>query len=261
MSFRIAVAGKGGVGKTTISAMLVRALHERTGKVIMAVDADPNSNLGDKLGVRPERTIGELREEMLKKADSLPAGQSKQEYVEYQMRLATVEGDGFDLLSMGRPEGPGCYCYINNILRTFLDSATDDYDYVVIDNEAGMEHLSRRTTKKMDVLLVVSDPTKTGIETASRLISLAKEMQIEIGCVAIAMNGVRGVPPPAVDEIAGAMTTCRMFDVPFSDDLMNLNAEGRSLFELGESDHAYKAVDAMIGSLLQGWILAAHPST
>jgi len=137
MSFRIAVVGKGGVGKTTISALLVRALHERTGKVVMAVDADPNSNLGEKLGVMPERTIGDLREKMLKSADDLPAGQSKQEYVEYQMRLATVEGDGFDLLSMGRPEGPGCYCYINNIMRTFLDEAMDDYDFVVIDNEAG----------------------------------------------------------------------------------------------------------------------------
>jgi len=141
MSGRIAIAGKGGVGKSTIAALLVRALHERTGKIIMAVDADPNSNLGEKLGIKVERTIGDIREDIMKRADDIPVGQSKQEYVRYQMRLALVEGEGFDLLSMGRPEGRGCYCYINNILRTFLDLAMDDYEYVVIDNEAGMEHL------------------------------------------------------------------------------------------------------------------------
>jgi CO dehydrogenase maturation factor len=249
MSFRIAVAGKGGVGKTTISALLVRALHERTGKVIMAVDADPNSNLGEKLGIRPVRTIGDLREEMLRNADNLPAGQSKQEYVEYQMRLATVEGEGFDLLSMGRPEGPGCYCYINNILRTFLDEAMDDYDLVVIDNEAGMEHLSRRTTKSMDVLIVVSDPTNTGMNTAERLVSLAKEMKIEVGCLALVVNGVRGVTPPSVEEIAKSITPCRRFNVPFSEDLMNLNAEGRALTELGDWDESYRAVKAMVAEL------------
>ncbi|MDD1769703.1 MAG: AAA family ATPase [Methanomassiliicoccales archaeon] len=250
MSFRIAVAGKGGVGKTTISALLVRALNERTGKVIMAVDADPNSNLGEKLGVRPELTVGDLREEMLRNADNLPVGQSKQEYVEYQMRLATVEGEGFDLLSMGRPEGPGCYCYINNILRTFLDEAMDDYDFVVIDNEAGMEHLSRRTTKSMDILMAVSDPTKTGMETVARLVSLAKEMGIDIGCLALVMNGVKGQPVPAVEQMAEGMLPCRTFAVPFSEDLMNLNAEGRSLLELGENDHAYKAVKTMLDDLV-----------
>ncbi len=250
MSFRIAVAGKGGVGKTTIAALTVLALHERTGKVVMAVDADPNSNLGEKLGIRPVRTIGDMREEMLKNADSLPPGQSKQEYVEYQMRLATVEENGFDLLSMGRPEGPGCYCYVNNIMRTFLDQAMDDYDYVVIDNEAGMEHLSRRTTKSMDVLMVVSDATKTGMETASRLVSLAKEMKIEVGCLALTMNGVKGAPPSAVEEIANSMLPCMTFEVPFSDDLMNLNAEGRPLTELGADDHAFKAIRAMVEQLV-----------
>ncbi len=246
MSLRIAVAGKGGVGKTTISALLVRALHERSGKLIMAVDADPNSNLGDKLGVRPEHTIGELREDLLARADQIPPGQSKQEFVRYQMRLATVEGDGFDLLSMGRPEGQGCYCYINNILRTFLDIAMDDYDYVVIDNEAGMEHLSRRTTKAMDVLVLVSDPTKTGIETAGRLATLAKEMRLEIGCLVLVMNGVRGQPSAAISEAAGELLSCQSFTVPYSEDLLDLNAEGRTLFELSEDDHAYKAVNAML---------------
>ena len=132
----------------------------------MAIDADPNSNLGDKLGMPVEHTIGELREDLLRKAEELSAGVSKHELVRYQMEMAKVEGSNFDLLTMGRPEGRGCYCYINNILRTFIDEAMNSYDYAVIDNEAGMEHLSRRTTKRMDVLIVVSDNTKLGVETA-----------------------------------------------------------------------------------------------
>jgi len=250
MSFRIAIAGKGGVGKSTISALLVRALRERTGKVIMAVDADPNSNLGEKLGVKVERTIGELREELLRHADSLPAGQSKQEYVEYQMRLALVEGEGFDLLSMGRPEGQGCYCYINNILRTFLDLAMDSYDYVVIDNEAGMEHLSRRTARSMDVLLLVSDPTKVGLETAARLLDLAREMELEVKKTALIINGTRTVTHPAVQEALESLQVDLVAHVPFSEEVLNFSLEGMSVWELSESDHAYKAVRMALDHLL-----------
>ncbi|HUL40124.1 MAG TPA: AAA family ATPase [Methanomassiliicoccales archaeon] len=250
MTFRIAVAGKGGVGKSTLAAMLVRALHESTGKVVMAVDADPNSNLGEKLGLRPERTIGELREELLKNADSLPPGQSKQEYVEYQMHLATVEGKGFDLLSMGRPEGPGCYCYINNILRTFLDLAMDRYDYVVIDNEAGMEHLSRRTTRSMDLLLLVTDPTKVGMETASRLIALVKEMGLEVKKKMLVINGLRSsVHSMAVVE-AGKMEVDKVVHIPFSDDVLNFSMEGLAIWELSAADHAYRALVAAMEEML-----------
>jgi CO dehydrogenase maturation factor len=246
MSRRIAVVGKGGVGKTTISAMLVRALHERSGKLIMVVDADPNSNLGEKLGVRIERTIGDLREEMLRNAGEIPPGQSKQEYVEYQMRLATVEGDGFDLLSMGRPEGRGCYCYINNILRTFLDEAMDDYDYVVIDNEAGMEHLSRRTTRSMDLLLLVTDPTKVGVETAAKLFSLAKKMEIGIGTSLLVINGVRKQLHPSVVAEIDKIPCDSIIEVPYSDEVLNFATEGRSVWELSPADHAYRAMGAVI---------------
>ena len=250
MSRRMAVAGKGGVGKSTISAMLVRALHERTGKVVMAVDADPNSNLGEKLGVKVERTIGHLREELLRHADSLPPGQSKQEYVQYQMRLALVEGEGFDLLSMGRPEGQGCYCYINNILRTFLDLAMDSYDFVVIDNEAGMEHLSRRTTRGMDVLLLVSDPTKVGIETAARLLALAQEMELDVRRSVLIINGMRAVPHPAVQEALESFPADAVLHVPFSEEVLNFSLEGMSVWELSESDHAYRALKESLDQLL-----------
>jgi CO dehydrogenase maturation factor len=245
MSYRIAVAGKGGVGKTTVSALLIMALHERTGKVVMAVDADPNSNLGEKLGIRVERTIGELREDLLRNVDSLPPGQSKQEYIEYQMRLATVEGEGFDLLSMGRPEGPGCYCYINNILRTFLDLAMDRYDYVVIDNEAGMEHLSRRTTMKMDVLAIVTDYTRVGMETAGRLLELAREMKVSIGSTALVVNMMPEADNPLLEHLIGESRFDEVVRIPRSEEVARRAVEDGSLSDLPISDPAYQAVQRL----------------
>ena len=174
MSYVIALSpARGGVGKSTLSALLVRSLSELTGEIVLAVDADPNANLGDKLGVKVERTIGQLREDLLKQADDLPAGMSKQDAVMYHLRLAMVEGEKFDLVTMGRQEGRGCYCYINNLLRTFLDGIMDDYRYVVIDNEAGMEHLSRRTCQKMVMLVIVPTPPSWASPTARRILELA----------------------------------------------------------------------------------------
>lgn len=245
MSYRIAVAGKGGVGKTTVSALLIMALHERTGKVVMAVDADPNSNLGEKLGIRVERTIGELREDLLRNVDSPSSGQSKQEYIEYQMRLATVEGEGFDLLSMGRPEGPGCYCYINNILRTFLDLAMDRYDYVVIDNEAGMEHLSRRTTMKMDVLAIVTDYTRVGMDTAGRLLGLAQEMKVSIGSTALVVNMMPEADNPLLEHLIGESRFDEVVRVPRSEEVARRAVEDGSLSDLPISDPAYQAVQRL----------------
>jgi len=187
-AFTIAVAGKGGVGKTTFSALAIRHLHKATGDVVLAVDADPNANLHAKLGVTPGKTIGDIREELLAEADKLPAGVSKQEHVDYQIRLALTEGDGFDLLTMGRQEGPGCYCYVNNILRTFVDSLSEKYQSIVIDNEAGMEHLSRRTTRTSDVLFIVSDASKAALDSAVRIALLAREMKLDIGRTALVRN-------------------------------------------------------------------------
>jgi CO dehydrogenase maturation factor len=245
MSGRIAIAGKGGVGKSTIAALLVRALHERTGKVVMAVDADPNSNLGEKLGVRVERTIGNLREDLLKKADEVPVGQSKQDFVLYQMQLATVEGSSFDLLTMGRPEGPGCYCFINNILRTFIDLAMDKYDHVVIDNEAGMEHLSRRTTKRMDAFLVIADDTKIGAETAVRILKLAKEMGIEAGSTTMVLNKVKGDVHPAVKDIVQASSFGHVVVLPFDQDVERASIEGISVLKLADTNPFYEAIKVL----------------
>jgi len=249
MSGRIAIAGKGGVGKSTIAALLIRALHERTGKVIMAVDADPNSNLGEKLGIKVERTIGDLREDILKKADEVPVGQSKQDFVRYQMQLATVEGNSFDLLTMGRPEGPGCYCFINNILRTFIDLAMEKYDHVVIDNEAGMEHLSRRTTKRMDAFLVISDDTKIGVETTVRIFRLAQEMGIEIRRPTLVLNKVSGDVHEIVRGIVQASPFEHVVVLPYDKDVARSSIEGGSVLKIAEANPFYSKIRALASEL------------
>jgi CO dehydrogenase maturation factor len=245
MSLLVAVAGKGGVGKTTLSALIVRALHREEGKIVLAVDADPNSNLGEKLGATQGRTVGELREELMRMSED-SAGVSKQDIVRYQLQMAKVEGDGFDLISMGRPEGPGCYCYINNMLRLFIDEMSGAYDHVVIDNEAGMEHLSRRTTRRMDVLLLVSDSTPTGVRTARRLKELAEEMRLEVGRVELLVNRAMSLGEGARAE-AEAAGVARIHFVPEDASLSTATAEGGPL--AGMSGPAYEAVLRALAAL------------
>ena len=249
MTFIVAVAGKGGVGKSTLSALLVKTLAERTKTVVMAIDADPNSNLGDKLGMKVEHTIGELREDLLRKAEELSAGVSKHELVRYQMEMAKVEGSNFDLLTMGRPEGRGCYCYINNILRTFIDEAIDSYEYAVIDNEAGMEHLSRRTTKRMDVLLVVSDATKLGIETAKRILALAKGMEIDVGRSILAVNRVQGTVGEAVRLEIEAAGFGSVVYLPYDRKVEELAMTGSPMVQLDQTSQFYRAVKDLANTL------------
>lgn len=190
----VAVSGKGGVGKTTLAALLVRNLVDEGKKPILAVDADSNSNLDLALGVELRGTIGSVREDMAEKTrrGALPVGMAKQDILEMQIEQSLVETPGFDLVSMGRPEGPGCYCAINNMLRVFLDRLNKGYEYVVVDNEAGMEHLSRRTTRGVDVMFIVSDPSVRGVATAMRIRDLARRMEIGVSRFYLVISRVRG---------------------------------------------------------------------
>jgi CO dehydrogenase maturation factor len=248
MPLIVAVAGKGGVGKSTLAALLVREFFKRSGKVVLAVDADPNSNLGEKLGVKIERTIGDLREDLLNRSEELAAGGSKHDAVMYQLRLAMLEGKDFDLVTMGRPEGRGCYCYINNLLRLFLDSIMDDYPYVVIDNEAGMEHLSRRTCQNMDVLLVVSDATKVGLDTAGRILALAREMNLEVRSAVLVINRVKGEVTEAT-KAAIPQGFDRVVYLPYDSKTEELAASGRPLDALEEGNQLREAVSELASSL------------
>jgi len=189
VTFRIAIAGKGGVGKTLIGGVLVRALADRGGPVL-AVDADANANLHEVLDVAPGASVGAIREELKSLGGEVPGGMTKAQFIEYKVETALVEEDGFDLLVMGRPEGPGCYCYANNLLRDLLGRVADRYSHVVIDNEAGMEHLSRRLTGELDLLLIVSDPSLRGVATAQRLAAVPDEVETRVRAKALLVNRV-----------------------------------------------------------------------
>jgi len=188
MAFTIAVAGKGGSGKTTLATLTILHLIRQNKGPILAVDADPNSNLNVGLGMKFEETIADLREEVLTK--EIPSGMSKTEFFDYRLHECLVEGDKVDLLVMGRPEGPGCYCAVNNLLRQYLSRISKQYKYVVMDNEAGMEHLSRRTTDGVDVLLVTSDPTLVSIRSAARIQEIALQIKLKIKDIYLIINRV-----------------------------------------------------------------------
>jgi len=188
MAFTIAVAGKGGSGKTTLATLTILQLIRQNKGPILAVDADPNSNLNVGLGMKFEETIADLREEILTK--EIPSGMSKTEFFDYRLHECLVEGDKVDLLVMGRPEGPGCYCAVNNLLRQYLSRISKQYKYVVMDNEAGMEHLSRRTTDGVDVLLVTSDPTLVSIRSAARIQEIALQIKLKIKDIYLIINRV-----------------------------------------------------------------------
>jgi CO dehydrogenase maturation factor len=238
----IAVSGKGGTGKTTISALMIKHLID-SGKVPLAVDADPNNNLDIKLGAQLERTIGDLREDLLK--DTILSGVSKMDYMDYQMGLALSEGEKFDLIAIGRPEGPGCYCYANNVLRTFLDRLCNRYEYVVMDTEAGLEHLSRRTTNDVDMMFLVALPSVQDVLTAKRIRNLAIDLQLNIKGIGLIVNSVRdGI----LDKVKESIE--RDFDgyykVPYDDEVDELNSLGEPLLGVSKGSIAYRAVGEIL---------------
>ena len=194
MAFTVAVSGKGGSGKTTVSALIIDTLVRRGDGNLLAVDADPASNLHLALGLPLARTVGDIREQALNltRSGSFPQGLSKQGYLEYEVQGLLVEGEKIDLLVMGRPEGQGCYCAANNMLRAILDRLSRSYRYVVIDTEAGMEHLSRRTTRDADYLLLISDPIMRGISSAGVMARMVPELQIRVERIGFALNRVPG---------------------------------------------------------------------
>jgi CO dehydrogenase maturation factor len=177
MSYTIALAGKGGTGKTTMAGLLIRYMVENGKRPVLAVDADANSNLNEVLGVSTGRTIGDAREEM--KQGGLP-GMTKDIFMEMRIQEALIESEGFDLIVMGRPEGQGCYCAANTLLSQFIEKLSENYPFMVVDNEAGMEHISRLTTREIDALLIVSDSSRRGLQAGIRIGELTKELGLKI---------------------------------------------------------------------------------
>jgi CO dehydrogenase maturation factor len=258
MTTTIALAGKGGVGKTTIAAMVIKYLSKNHPGAILAIDADPSSNLNMVLGLDLDWTVGDIREGMLDKVKesltaggaamgSINGGMSKHDYLDYEIRSSVAEGAHFDLIAMGRSEGPGCYCAVNHNLRDVIDTISKNYRYVVIDNEAGMEHLSRRTTRDVQVLLVISDPTQRGIVAAERIAGFRRELDIHIENAYLIVNRLEGdtIPAPLQERI-NALDIPLLGTVPGDEELAEFEFSGRPLVELGDESPVYQAVAVML---------------
>ena len=239
MAFTVAVSGKGGTGKTTLTGMLINYLVKKGKKPILAVDADANANLHEVLGVEVDLTIGEAREKMKK---DVPVGMTKDVWFEMQVQQAVIEEKDYDLIVMGRPEGPGCYCAANSLARRFIDILTDNYNYVVIDNEAGMEHLSRLTTQNVDLLFVVSDPTVRGIRTAGRILEVVKELGLNIKDLALIVNRVQGEFDPKMAELVEKIGLKLAGVLPADATIAEFDLEGKPTIQLpGDAPAVQKA--------------------
>jgi len=224
VSFAVALGGKGGTGKTTIAGLLVRYMIERGMKPVLAVDADSNVNLNEVLGVSLDETLSDARE-MMKK--NVPTGMTKDIFMQMKMEQALVEGEGFDLIAMGRPEGPGCYCAANNLLSSLLDRLMGNYDYLVVDNEAGMEHFSRLTQKDVDLLLLVSDPSRRGLTAACRISELVESLPIRVKQKVLLVNQVQAVPNGWPEDVLQAFGEENIAVLPADPLLVQYDIEGK----------------------------------
>jgi CO dehydrogenase maturation factor len=250
MTTTIGITGKGGVGKSTIAAFLIRWLNDHGHCSVLAVDADSNVNLCDLLGVESGEAVGTIREEMKQKVNDLPGGMTKQQFLEYKIHQGLTETPNFDLITMGRPEGPGCYCYANGVLRDILATLSDNYEYVVIDNEAGMEHLSRRTAQKIDCLLIVSDPSVRGIRAAGRISCLMEELNSRVGRQYLLINRKRSELSEAVNQEIAAQELELLAVLDDDAALAELDANGLPAYSALSSSIFYQSVNRVFSRLL-----------
>ncbi len=248
MSYTMAITGKGGVGKTTVAALAVRRLVARGLHPVLAVDADPNTGLDAALGVHVEHTIGGSREEAKAMAsEGNTTGVAKQELLELKIAQSLVESDDFDLIAMGRPEGPGCYCFANNALRATLNRLADSYPYLVIDNEAGLENLSRRIVRQVDLMVMVADPSKQGLATLRRLLGLAREMEIKMKKLALVVNRWRQETSAlATAQLQAETGAGLVLPLPEDDEVARLAENSGNLLTLSASNPVVVGIDRLL---------------
>jgi len=237
MTFSIALAGKGGTGKTTLAGMLVKYLIQNKKTPILAVDADCNANLNEVLGIEIANTVGGAREEMKKGA--VPSGMTKDIFMSMKLEESIVEAGDFDLLVMGQPEGTGCYCAANTILTNFLDRLIDNYPYIITDNEAGMEHISRLTTKNVDVLLIVADASRRGLQAAVRIKNLAKDLNIGVGKSLFVLNKIKGDASPEALKILEDENATLAGVIHDDEEVYDFDLAGRPTSEMSEDNRAF----------------------
>ncbi|MDH5695461.1 MAG: AAA family ATPase [Dehalococcoidia bacterium] len=252
MSFNIAVAGKGGSGKTSVASLIIRYLMKNGAGPILAVDADSNANLGESLGLDIKQTVGLILGDFQKDKIKISPGMTKQDYLEYKLNEAIVESEGLDLLTMGRGEGPECYCYPNLILRKFTDTLAENYAYMVTDNEAGMEHLSRGTTQNVDELLIISDHSVKGIRTAARIRDLVSELKLSVKKQSVIINFVSNKLDPLVTDELLSLGIDPIATIPFDDEVHQYDLKLKSLLDLPDTSKAVRAVSDVVAKLLSG---------
>jgi CO dehydrogenase maturation factor len=250
LSFSIAVAGKGGSGKTSTSSLIIRYLLKNAMTPILAVDADPNANLGESLGLNVRDTVGKMLDAFQKDKIDIPSGMSKEAYLEFKLNSLLLESQGMDLLAMGQAEGQGCYCYPNTILRKFIDQLSGGYAFMVMDNEAGMEHLSRGTTQDIDELLIISNHSIKGVRTLGRITELVKGLKLNVKHRSIVIS----MAPPRIDS--SIMEELRILGLtldsvlPLDEQIVEFDLKRRSLLELPDDSPAVLAVGQMMSRIL-----------
>ncbi len=248
MAFTIALAGKGGTGKTTMAGMLIKYLVAKGKTPILGVDADCNANLNEVLGLEVKDTLGQAREDM--KKGNVPSGMTKDIFMEMRLEEAVAEEEGFDLIVMGQPEGSGCYCAANTLLTNLLERLVKNYDYVVMDNEAGMEHISRLTTNNVDVLLIVTDTSRRGLQAGLRIDKLARELNIGVKKSFLVINKVKDEPAPEVMELLAQDGLELAGTVPDDHTVYSFDLKGKPTIAIETENPAVKAAFAIFDKIM-----------
>ena len=254
MAHVIAVAGKGGVGKTTLTGLIIQYLGDKGKGPILAVDADANSNLNEVLGVKVESTLGEVREEVARaemaKDSPIPAGMTKADYMEFKFDDALAEDDDFDLLVMGRTQGKGCYCFVNGLLQAQLQRLEKNYPYIIVDNEAGMEHISRGVLPSMQTAILVSDCSRRGVQAVGRIAELIKECDMHPQKVGLIINRAPGgVLNQGTKEEIEKQGLHLLGVVPQDETVFEYDCEGRPTVQLPEDSPVKKAIREIVDNL------------
>ncbi|MCL0094384.1 AAA family ATPase [Dehalococcoidales bacterium] len=250
MGFTIAIAGKGGSGKTSLASLIIRYLKKNGVGPILAVDADPNANLGESLGLGIKQTVGSIIAAFNEEKINIPPGMTKEGYLEYKLNQAMVESKELDLLVMGRGEGPHCYCYPNLMLRKFIDTLAENYAYIIMDNEAGMEHLSRRTTQDVDELLIISDHSVKGIRTIARIRDLVSELKLEVKRQSVIINFAPANLDPVITKELNRLGLNPIATIPLDEKLYEYDLKLKPLLDLPDTSKAVKAVSDLMAKIL-----------
>lgn len=246
----IAITGKGGTGKTAVTAMLIRHLTNSGKKCrILAIDADPDANLADALGAKVEKTVGDMREFMQDSRFTSSPDTDKQALFEAKIFEILLEEDGYDLLVMGKPEGSGCYCYVNNLLRAIMDKTAKDYDLIVIDSPAGLEHFSRKIFPDLDDLIVVTDESRRGLTTGERIRDIAREMGLKYKDLYVVVNKITTGRRDKVIENATSLGLTVIGTIPYDESLAKFDLVGDPLTGLPDDSPAVKEMANVVGKL------------